>query len=52
MLRKLRREISEQFELGENVLKECPILNLIPTKFDKLVEKEKVFGREFYSIKL
>jgi hypothetical protein len=52
MLRKLRRGISEQFELSENVLKECLILNLIPTKSDELVENENAFGREFYSIKL
>jgi hypothetical protein len=33
-----------------NVLKECPILNLIPMKFDEK-KKKKAFGRGFYSIK-
>jgi hypothetical protein len=49
MPRKLRRGISEQFELSEKRSWGL-ILNFLPIKFDELVEK-KAFGREVYSIK-
>jgi len=38
MPQKLRRVISEKLNSVKNVLTKCPILNLIPMRFDEQVE--------------